>query len=71
MTFAQIAAACHKHRFGVAEEEARDRMASIITEGNKEWHDYWDMLLGHELAKRTDAALYLSSMLYEVRSPAR
>lgn len=71
MNLAHIADLCRGYLLDVAEEEARDRMASIITEGDKEWQDYWDTLLVHELTKRTDAALYLSSMLYDVRSPAR
>ena len=71
MNLAHIADLCRGYLLDVAEEEARDKMASIITEGDEEWQDYWDALLGHELTKRTDAALYLSSVLNYVRATGR
>lgn len=68
MNLARIANMCRAYQLDVAEEEVRDRMESIVQRGNEEWQDYWDTLLGHELTKRTDAALYLSSMLNLIRS---
>lgn len=56
----------------VAEEEVRDGMASIIQRGNEECQDYWDALLGHELAgRRADATLRLSSLISHKESMGR
>lgn len=71
MNLAHIADLCRGYLLDAAEDEVCDRMASIIKDGNEEWQDYWDTLLGHELTKRTDAALYLSSVLNYVRAAGR